>query len=34
MYYSRIKGFNPLISGRKENYASDTTQVKPMPLVE
>jgi hypothetical protein len=34
MYYFGIKGPNPLISRRKERYASDTTQIKLMPLVE
>jgi hypothetical protein len=34
MYYSRIKGLDPLIFGRKDNYAYDTTQVEPMPFIE
>ncbi len=34
MYYFGFKGPNPLIYGRKEKYASDTTQAKPMPPVE
>jgi hypothetical protein len=34
IYYFRIKGFHPLIFGRKDNYASDTTQAKLVPPVE
>jgi hypothetical protein len=28
MYYSRIKGPNPLIFERRERYATDTTQAE------
>jgi len=34
MYYSRIKGLDLLIFGRRENYVTNTTQTKPVPLVE
>jgi hypothetical protein len=34
MYYFIIKGLDPLISKRRERYASKTTQVKPVPFVE
>jgi hypothetical protein len=33
-YYSWIKGHDPLISRRKERYATDITQLKPVPFVE
>ncbi len=34
MYYSRIKGLNPLIFGRKEGYAINVTKLKIIPHVE
>jgi hypothetical protein len=34
MYYSKIKGLDPLIFGKKEKYAFDTTQAKSVPPVE
>ncbi len=34
MYYSRIKGLDPLISGRRERYVINITQVKLVPHVE
>jgi hypothetical protein len=33
-YYYGIKGFNPLIFGRKETHAANTTQLKSMPPIE
>jgi len=34
IYYSGIKGFDPLISRKKEKYASDTTQAQSVPPIE
>jgi hypothetical protein len=34
MYYSEIKGLDPLIFGRKEGYAIGVIQPKPMPTIE
>jgi len=34
MYYSRIKGPDPLISRRKEGYVVGVTQLKPVPPIE
>jgi hypothetical protein len=34
MYYSRIKGLDSLIFGRKKGYAIDVTQLEPMPLID
>jgi hypothetical protein len=34
MYYSRIKGPNVLIFGRKEKYVADTTQLQLVPPIE
>jgi hypothetical protein len=34
MYYSRIKGPDPLIFRRKEGYAIGVIQPKPMPTIE
>jgi hypothetical protein len=33
-YYSRIKGPNPLIFGKKERCDATTTQLKPVPPIE
>jgi hypothetical protein len=33
-YYSIIKGHDPLISRRKESYATNTTRLEPMAHVE
>jgi hypothetical protein len=34
MYYSKIKGPNPLIFGRKERYVANTTQLELVPPIE
>jgi hypothetical protein len=34
MYYSGIKGLNPLSFGRKEKYVTGTIQIKLVPHVE
>jgi len=34
MYYSRIKGPNPLISRRRKGYVVNVTQLEQVPLVE
>jgi hypothetical protein len=34
MYYSRIKGPNPLIFGKKKGYVISITQLKQVPHVE
>jgi hypothetical protein len=34
MYYLGIKGFDPLIFGRKKGNATSVIKLKPMPLVE
>jgi hypothetical protein len=34
MYYSRIKGPNPLIFQRKERYAANITQTESVPPIE
>lgn len=33
-YYYRIKGLDPLISRRKEQYATSINQLEPVPLVK
>jgi hypothetical protein len=33
-YYSRIKGPDPLIFGRKERHATDIIQLESMPPIE
>jgi len=34
IYYFRMKGFDPLIFGKKEKYASNTTQAQSVPPME